>query len=148
MRNCYWTAEDWQRVQDMLKVGKTPLQIGSSIGRSAHQVRSKIQWERTPEQKREERRIQVNARRHASGEYKSTPRPHGYVSAHRPAPAMLEEAQRRLYAPRTISQELFGDPPPGYSALDRKRQEVAEIPYIDRRMAQLLRKPTLPGMPA
>lgn len=148
MRNNYWSAEDWQRVQDMLKDGKTPLQIGASVGRTAHQVRSKIQWERTPEQKREERRLLINARRNASGEYKSTPRPHGYVAGHRPAPGMLEEAQRRLYAPRTISQMLMGDPPPGYSALDRKQRDEQQPIYIDHRLAQLQRKPTLPGMPA
>lgn len=147
MRNQYWTAEDWQRVQDMLQAGKTPLQIGASIGRSAHQVRSKIQWEKTPIQKREDRRILINARRHASGEYKSTPRPDSPKMGSKASPDLLAEAKKRLYAPRTISQHLMGDPAPGYSALDRKRSEVAEAPYVDRRMAQL-RKPTLAGMPA
>jgi hypothetical protein len=33
---------------------------------------------------------------------------------------MLEEARRRLEIPRTITSEFFGDPPKGYSALDKR----------------------------
>lgn len=70
----------------------------------------------------------------------------GHIStAGRPTDALIEEAKRRLNTPRTISQQLLGDPPPGYSALDRQRQIALEPVFIDRRIAQLLRKPTLAG---
>jgi hypothetical protein len=33
---------------------------------------------------------------------------------------MIADRDARYSAPRTITASLFGDPPPGYSALDRK----------------------------
>ncbi|WP_439400301.1 hypothetical protein ACRQ5Q_42870 (plasmid) [Bradyrhizobium sp. PMVTL-01] len=41
---------------------------------------------------------------------------------------VFEEAQRRNSAPRTITQSFFGDPPAGFSALDRKRCGDGEKP--------------------
>jgi hypothetical protein len=35
---------------------------------------------------------------------------------------IFEDRERRLSTPRTLTGRFFGDPPPGYSALDRKRQ--------------------------
>jgi hypothetical protein len=40
--------------------------------------------------------------------------------ANAPSIAMMDDAQRQLVAPRSLTSELFGDPPPGRSALDRK----------------------------
>jgi hypothetical protein len=37
-----------------------------------------------------------------------------------PSIAMMDYAQRQLVAPRSLTSEFFGDPPPGRSALDRK----------------------------
>jgi hypothetical protein len=37
-----------------------------------------------------------------------------------PSIAMMDDAQRQLIAPRSLTSEFFGDPPPGRSALDRK----------------------------
>ncbi|SFM00141.1 dnaA protein helix-turn-helix [Bradyrhizobium sp. NFR13] len=34
--------------------------------------------------------------------------------------AMMEDARRREMAPRSVTALLFGDPPPGFSALDRR----------------------------
>lgn len=41
-----------------------------------------------------------------------------------PPPSLIEEAEKRAKAPRTITGWLFGDPPPGYSALDRREQRA------------------------
>lgn len=38
----------------------------------------------------------------------------------RPSKEMLEDAERRLLAPRTPTQFWLGDPPPGMSALDKR----------------------------
>jgi hypothetical protein len=47
--------------------------------------------------------------------------PTGKVTiANAPSIAMMDEAQRQLVAPRSLTSEFFGDPPPGRSALDRK----------------------------
>jgi hypothetical protein len=40
--------------------------------------------------------------------------------ANAPSIAMMDDAQRQLAAPRSLTSEFFGDPPPGRSALDRK----------------------------
>ena len=37
-----------------------------------------------------------------------------------PSIAMMDRAQRQFVAPRALTSEFFGDPPPGRSALDRK----------------------------
>ena len=37
-----------------------------------------------------------------------------------PSIAMMDDAQRPLVAPQSLTSEFFGDPPPGRSALDRK----------------------------
>jgi hypothetical protein len=40
--------------------------------------------------------------------------------ANAPSIVMMDDAQRQLVAPRSLTSEFFGDPPPGRSALDRK----------------------------
>jgi hypothetical protein len=42
-----------------------------------------------------------------------------HVSA-RPTDELLEDAKRRALAPRDITAQLMGDPPRGYSALDKQ----------------------------
>ena len=40
--------------------------------------------------------------------------------ANAPSIAMMGEVRSQLVAPRSLTSEFFGDPPPGRSALDRK----------------------------
>lgn len=140
-----WHPKQWAKAQGLLARGMTPSQVAPLIGKTAHQLSEKVRWENTPESKREQRRLRINARRNASGEYKSPPDVNLPSMGARAAPDLLEEARRRLEAPRTLSQMLMGDPPPGYSALDRKRQNIPEPLYLDARMAQLQRVPSLAG---
>jgi hypothetical protein len=42
-------------------------------------------------------------------------------ASERPSDRLIVEAKIRSEAPRSLSQEMFGDPPPGYSALDQKK---------------------------
>jgi hypothetical protein len=39
----------------------------------------------------------------------------------RPTQAMIDDAERRSCAPRSLTSLVFGDPPPGRSALDKRR---------------------------
>jgi DNA-directed RNA polymerase specialized sigma24 family protein len=58
----------------------------------------------------------------------STERPTEHISkAARPLEHLLEDRERRQRArdQQNLTSQFFGDPPPGYSALDR-RQAVAE----------------------
>jgi hypothetical protein len=42
--------------------------------------------------------------------------------ANAPSKAMMDDGQRQLVAPRSLTSEFFGDPQPGRSALDRKQR--------------------------
>lgn len=141
-----WHAQDWRRASELLHRGYSIAAVATLMGRPPKQISEKLRWENTSVEKREERRIKINARRHATGEYKSTPRPDGPTTGPRADPSLFEERDRRLATPKTLSAWLLGDPPPGYSALDRKRQGIIEARWIDKRSAQLQRKPTLAGV--
>lgn len=119
----HWHPEEYKRAMDLIARGHTIPSAAAIIGRSPAQLREKMRWEGMSKARREELREMTNMRRR-NKYIASMPRgPGAYATTSgRPAPDMLAEAQKRLYAPRTISQEIFGDPPPGYSALDRKRQ--------------------------
>ena len=41
---------------------------------------------------------------------------------HRPSEQMLAAARARANAPRSLTSWVMGDPPPGMSALDKRRQ--------------------------
>lgn len=71
-------------------------------------------------------------RRNANREWKlhntrakpSSARTYRAASEHvssRPSAELIEDAQRRLLAPRSITSALMGDPPAGTSALDRRQ---------------------------
>lgn len=44
-------------------------------------------------------------------------------TVHRPTEDMLADARQRSSIPRPLTSWLTGDPPPGYSALDKKHAE-------------------------
>lgn len=57
--------------------------------------------------------------------YQDTTRRYTVSSALRPSPRAIAEAERRYEAAsrRDLTASFFGDPPPGYSALDQKRRD-------------------------
>lgn len=122
-----WSAEENAELF-RLKAAKYPVDvIASKIGRTYNAVVERWRWIHKSEEKRQRRRDQINLTRRRNGEKPYVPSAgHGgyAVRANRPNDTLIAEARKRLYAPRTISQELFGDPAPGYSALDRKRQGI------------------------
>jgi hypothetical protein len=62
------------------------------------------------------------------------------------AAARAREESIRV-APPTLTARIFGDPPPGRSALDRKRAGIKDLKYFDPRSAQARPKVTLPARP-
>ena len=60
----------------------------------------------------------------AKPESELTKRAAASSAAKRPSPELIEEAQRRSLAPRSITSAFFGDPAPGFSQLDIKRRET------------------------
>lgn len=57
--------------------------------------------------------------------------------------AAEEERARAARQARSVTSEVFGDPLPGRSALDRKTAGMDDPAGFDRRQVQLPRKPTL-----
>ena len=118
-----WPHGDWQRAKDLLAHGFEPKRVAQILNRKVGSVLTKMRYEAmTPEQRRATQdRVNANRRKRAAQ----------YVQvrsfetvASRPTADILAERDRYLSAPRTLTQSLLGDPPPGYSALDRKRQEA------------------------
>lgn len=71
-----------------------------------------------------ERRIAGRAKQVAYAKLHYTGQFHGHVhKAPEPTPAAAIERDRALAAPRSLSQELFGDPLFGRSALDKLRTQ-------------------------
>lgn len=148
MTTIHWPADKWTRAKDLLALGHSIAVVAHRIGDKAQNLRSKIRWENMTPAQKEARRERINICRKSRAEIPSERRPQPEQRYERAPAYVLEERAQRQAAVRSPIAELLNEPPPGYSALDRKRQEVPETPYIDRRMAQLLRKPTLPGMSA
>lgn len=122
MRNTMWTAEDWARVVEMRAAGSAIRKIALSIGRTFHQVRSKICWEAMTAEQRENRAFRMRRGKSSVPKTISTGRSLEHVRiCARPSPESLEERDRRYSAAsRDLTGAFFGDPKVGYSALDRQ----------------------------
>lgn len=124
-----WTAEDLKTLCRMKAEKSLVRDIALALGRSEGAVVEQWRWINNSEERRERRRDRTNLIRSAKRNGTPISHPHkvlGYSTiSSRPSGDLLADAQRRMLAPRTIGQEIFGDPPPGYSALDRKRQGAA-----------------------
>jgi hypothetical protein len=118
----FWSPEEWSRAQVHFAAGKTIAETAPLIGKTYKQLAGKVLWERMTEAQKVARRARINARRHASGEYKSTPRPDKPVVRPRACPKQIADRDRRhTIMPRDLTAAFFGDPLPGYSALDQER---------------------------
>lgn len=121
-----WTFVEVTRLRKMLENGESRKHIASVLGMPVQRVIDRIKHEnRTPERNREryERAMALREKNKIDKPRRSISHPHGtpVVSTVRPTPEMLEEAYIRSNAPRSLSATLLGDPPVGYSALDRRQ---------------------------
>lgn len=111
----YWISNEWDRAQRMAEDGASLEQIGAEIGRPFDQVRYKFE--------RERQRSNTTLRPHSEGA-------NSLMQAKREATirAALDDRDRRTEARdrQNLTAAFFGDPPPGYSALDKQKaaQEV------------------------
>jgi hypothetical protein len=120
-----WTAEEITKLHLLLEEGKTHDAIARIMRCKPDRITNRICWEKQSAEQRQARQTRVQEWRHRT---RKTPRSYvGHPTAHfaerpgaRPPSELIEDAQRRALAPRSISAFVFGDPPPGYSALDRR----------------------------
>lgn len=110
-----WTAEETEQLESLLAAGFTQKEIAAKIGRSVSSVHGRLEWLRmTPRQLELARQRRMRNRR--AKRKKNSILPNAQVTtADRPTAEVLAERERRLMLP----VPTFGDPLPGYSALDR-----------------------------
>lgn len=102
-----WTPAKWRRAQRMKAAGAEMGEIAEALHFTQTQVTQRFYNQR----------------------YVRAPRtsPAGIVISVKASDIALAEREARAEAARlrTPTQIIFGDPPPGYSALDKKRQGIA-----------------------
>lgn len=97
-----WSDEDVARARAMYREGKRMAEIGAALGRSPGAVSHKLHAPSSP------------VGRHELGLVT-------WGDSKRDIPAsVLIERERRVNAPRTLAGIILGDPPIGFSALDRR----------------------------
>lgn len=126
--NQRWTPEEWERTSGLLALHNRTA-VARMIGRSRGCLVEKIRWEGMTEEQRQRRRDAVRRRRAAvkSGAVKvrtrKPRRPNTVPQAGqiKVCSDVLEERNARaLLEPRDLTAAFFGDPLPGYSALERR----------------------------
>lgn len=118
-----WSAEEWQRAQELKASGSDYDQIAELLGRSRKAVKAKFQhMHRTPAQ--QEHRIEYQRRkRDRKREYQKSGRQAAGLDNARELPAgeiFIERNERLALQPRDLTAAFCGDPLPGYSALDKR----------------------------
>lgn len=120
-----WSDEETQRLLDLMKThGRDFKTIGKLMKRTHQSCEHRWRWINMPVDQLDGRKRRENARKAvirqtAKGTKHDLPVRKIVVPDH-----VIAEQVRRMSAPLTISAFVLGDPPLGYSALDRKRQEV------------------------
>lgn len=114
-----WSPSELETLHSMLAENKTPKEIAKALGCLRDRVDGRIRHERmSPDQRL------IEAKKKAAWDKSNRTGGRAYrevtISASRPTSDLVEEAQQRAMAPRSLTSEFFGDPPKGWSALDRK----------------------------
>jgi hypothetical protein len=118
-----WTAEQEQFILQMERDGFPHSEIARTVRRSRAAVGAKLWHLRNPDGKSRAMRIRQERRDAVKGQ----PRRTAYagceyvdICSARPTEEMIADRDARHNAPRSITGTLMGDPPLGFSALDRK----------------------------
>lgn len=126
-----WSTEEWQRAAELLKIHEWRV-VAVMIKRPAGSLKEKIRWENMTDEHRQQRRDQLKARRLTLKETAPSRRrrkPTTPIIQVDPRPrvckqALAERAARRDLEHRDLTGAFFGDPLPGYSALDQREQRA------------------------
>jgi hypothetical protein len=120
MRARRWTLEETEELHRLMAEGYMIPALAEKLGRTEISVRERIRWLGKTEEQKEQRRRQISVTR--NGRSAVAAFDHAVMSSKRAPDERIAEREHRLAQPRTLTSRFFGDPPPGYSALDRKRQ--------------------------
>jgi hypothetical protein len=120
-----WHKSEWQRVQHMLASGQELVHIAAMVNKTQQQLRDKIRWERMTAATREARAGRLRylsvERKMKMAEERRSVRHETVTTGPRPTQQTLLERDTRCAAlPRDLTGAFFGDPPVGFSALERR----------------------------
>lgn len=122
MKSERWTDAEFARALDLRSQGLTPEKIGPLLGRSTKAVKSRFRWHEMTPAEREARNEYERQRR--VGQSKTLSKVAGVkFEAHKSQvpPDVISERNRRInLSARDLTASFFGDPLPGYSALERR----------------------------
>ena len=128
MKHNRWSDEETQRLLDLMKThGRDFKAIGKLMGRTNQSCEHRWRWINMPADQLERRNAAEARRKREMRAAEASPddaNKYDFIVRKTmiiPDDVFIER-DRRLGAPRTIGSLILGDPPPGYSALDRKRQ--------------------------
>lgn len=139
-----WTDEETTILREMMGAARDVSEIMARLGRSKHSIKERWRWINRTEEDRVRRQKQINLNRHMRNNCIAGVGASRLVSYREiPEEVTIIRAARLNAGPQSLTGAFFGDPPRGFSALDRKMSGQADEPYIDHRLAQLQRMPSL-----
>lgn len=125
-----WPVGMWERVKGMLDSGNSYKFVSAELGIPEHSLHSKAKWENMSPETKAKKNLRSKGYRDA---LRKKPRVRPYEAEMspprlqferaiiRPSAELLAERDHRLsLEPRDLTAALLGDPPPGYSALERR----------------------------
>lgn len=112
-----WTAEEWARAKSLLDAGYRVKAVAQILGRDPQNVSSKLQYMKTTEERLRDKNWK--RRKKYAGDHGSKIHRVDSIVVAVPAEALVDR-NARAAAPRSLTAFVFGDPPPGWSALDRR----------------------------
>lgn len=126
----YWTQKDILLLKQMINAGLTVKEMANRFMCTDDRIRDRMKQDTQRFKDRKKNAARVKAWRDQQKAAGKAPKwacggegnRRGSVhSSSRPTPEMIEEAQQRYLAPRSLTSSFFGDPPKGWSALDRRQ---------------------------
>lgn len=116
LRSSNWTPEETELARKLLAEGAPEREFERQIGRTKEAAKTRIQTLNYRARRAEADRFRtLSGSRCKKSEYRRVE-----AEAAIP-PEVIADSVRRSDAPRSLTAMLCGDPPPGYSALDRRR---------------------------
>lgn len=123
MKFTRWTDEETERLLDLMKThGRDFKTIGKIMGRTHQSAEHRWRWINMPVDQLDGRKRRENARKAVIRQTTKGTKHDLLVRKLIVPDHVIAEQVRRMSAPLTISAFVLGDPPLGYSALDRKRE--------------------------
>lgn len=144
-RNRIWTADETAILQEMMAAAYRMPAMMARLSRSEQSIKERWRWINLPEEEKAKRRKQINLNRHIRCQFGNGVGPLRQAPREIPNEVTSNRDARIKAGPQDLSGAFFGDPPKGFSALDRKLSGQAEPVYLDHSQAQLQRKPSLAG---